>query len=89
LVDLLDALSGAVSRIWGVLDPLGFPFWRPREVLGGAVLAKLTRQGGFLPWDCNPLVKQAKTTPFSGFSGAPFLGIEENPAFGGSFLTPN
>jgi len=77
LVDLLDALSGAVSRIWGVLDPLGFLFWRPREVLGGAVLAKLTRQGGFLPWDCNPLVKQAKTAPFSGFSGAPFWGLRK------------
>jgi len=76
-------------RGFGGPGPPGLPFWRPREVLGGAVLAKLTRQGGFLPWDCNPLVKQAKTAPFSGFSGAPFPGIEENPAFGGSFLTPD
>jgi len=72
----------------GGLDPLGFLFWRPREVLGGAVLAKLTRQGGFLPWDCNPLVKQAKTAPFSGVFWSHFFGDCGKTGFWRVFFDP-
>jgi len=57
--DHLLGLFGPNSKSWEGSGTPHLAIWR-------AVLAKPPPRGGFMPWDCNPLVKQAKTDPFWG-----------------------